>query len=61
MEKKVVQTTSMAKQEKQAVPGPASPGEREWQEPKLVFIEPKLVSHGKLENLTTGFFGGLTP
>jgi hypothetical protein len=32
-----------------------------WQEPKLAFIEPKLTKHGKLEEVTAGFFGGFTP
>jgi hypothetical protein len=32
-----------------------------WQEPKLAFIEPKLTPHGKLEEVTAGFFGGFTP
>jgi hypothetical protein len=32
-----------------------------WQEPKLAFIEPKLTTHGKLEEVTAGFFGGFTP
>jgi hypothetical protein len=31
-----------------------------WQEPKLTFIEPKLTTHGKLEEVTAGFFGGFT-
>jgi hypothetical protein len=32
-----------------------------WQDPKLAFIEPKLTAHGKLEEVTAGFFGGFTP
>jgi hypothetical protein len=32
-----------------------------WQEPKLTFIEPKLTTHGKLEEVTGAFFGGFTP
>jgi hypothetical protein len=39
---------------------PAS-GKEPWQEPKLAFIEPKLTIHGKLEEVTAGFFGGFTP
>ncbi|MCB0212139.1 MAG: hypothetical protein KDJ52_22540 [Anaerolineae bacterium] len=30
-------------------------------EPKLSFIEPKLVKQGKLENVTAGFFGTFYP
>jgi hypothetical protein len=30
-------------------------------EPKLTFIEPKLVRHGGLEDVTAGFFGTLYP
>lgn len=58
MDKKTVQATSVA--EEQEAPSPTSSGERVWQEPKLTFIEPKLVSHGKLEQVT-GFFGPITP
>jgi hypothetical protein len=36
-------------------------GKAPWQEPKLAFIEPKLTTHGKLEEVTAGFFGGFTP
>lgn len=32
-----------------------------WQEPKLAFIEPRLIKHGQLEAVTAGFFGGFTP
>jgi hypothetical protein len=32
-----------------------------WQEPKLTFVEPKLIKHGKLAEVTAGFFGGFTP
>ena len=33
---------------------------KQWQEPKLVFVKPKLTKHGDLKELT-GFFGGFTP
>jgi hypothetical protein len=36
-------------------------GKAPWQEPKLVFIEPKLIKHGRLEEVTAGFFGGFSP
>jgi hypothetical protein len=33
-----------------------------WQEPKLVFVEPKLTKHGSLEEITgQSFFGGFSP
>jgi hypothetical protein len=32
-----------------------------WQEPKLAFIKPKLIKHGKLEEVTGQFFGAFTP
>ena len=32
-----------------------------WLEPKLTFVEPKLISHGKLTEVTGQFFGGFTP
>lgn len=32
-----------------------------WQEPKLTFVEPKLTIHGKLEEVTAGFFGPFSP
>jgi hypothetical protein len=36
-------------------------GKLAWQEPKLSFVEPKLTQHGKLEQVTGGFFGGFSP
>jgi hypothetical protein len=33
-----------------------SDGKKQWQEPKLVFVEPKLTKHGELEKVTSGFF-----
>jgi hypothetical protein len=38
-----------------------APGQQPWEEPKLAFIEPKLMKHGALEEVTAGFFGGFTP
>lgn len=38
-----------------------APGKQPWREPKLAFVEPKLTTHGKLEEVTAGFFGGFTP
>jgi hypothetical protein len=35
-------------------------GKRRWEEPKVVFVEPKLTKHGELKDVT-GFFGGFTP
>lgn len=32
-----------------------------WQEPKLAFVEPKLTEHGKLDQVTSGFFCGFDP
>lgn len=34
---------------------------RPWQEPRLRFVEPMLTKHGSLEDLTTGFFGDISP
>jgi hypothetical protein len=34
---------------------------RQWQEPKLAFIKPKLTKHGELKEVTAGFFGGFSP
>ena len=36
-------------------------GLQPWEEPRLAFIEPKLIKHGKLEEMTAGFFGTFTP
>ena len=30
-------------------------------EPKLTFVEPKLVKHGDVKDITAGFFGGFYP
>ena len=44
----------------QSVPS-SSTGKKEWQEPKLAFVKPKLTKHGKLEEVTGQFFGAFTP
>jgi hypothetical protein len=36
-------------------------GKAPWQEPKLAFIEPTLTTHGTLDEVTAGYFGGFTP
>ena len=56
-------TAQQAPRAGEAPGGPRlSAAEKEpWQEPKLAFIEPKLTKHGRLEELTAGFFGGFTP
>ncbi len=33
----------------------------EWEEPKLMFVEPTLTEHGSVQKLTGGFFGSFTP
>lgn len=32
-----------------------------WEEPKLVFVEPKLTKQGGLKEITAGFFGTFAP
>jgi hypothetical protein len=56
-------TGQHASHEPEAAGVTASPasGQAPWQEPKLAFIEPKLTTHGKLAEVTAGFFGGFTP
>jgi hypothetical protein len=43
--------------------GHVSLGKQPWQEPKLAFVEPRLINHGRLKDLTgqEGFFGGFSP
>jgi hypothetical protein len=50
-------------EEREALGATADPaaGKEPWQEPKLAFIEPKLTTHGKLDEVTAGFLGGFTP
>jgi hypothetical protein len=36
-------------------------GKRQWQEPKLAFVKPKLVKHGELKDVTAGFFQVFSP
>lgn len=36
-------------------------GKKKWQEPKLVFVKPKLTKHGRLDEVTGQFFGAFTP
>ena len=43
-----------------ATASPAA-GKEPWQEPKLAFIEPKLTTHGQLEEVTAGFLADFTP
>jgi hypothetical protein len=43
-------------------PMPSGADRQPWQEPKLVFVEPKLTPHGDLKQVTgQGYFGGFTP
>ena len=40
------------------------PDKKSWEEPKLAFVEPKLIKHGSLEKVTrdpNGFFGCFSP
>jgi len=60
MDQPTGQHTSHAGEALGSTVSPAS-GKAPWQEPKLTFIEPKLTKHGKLEEVTAGFFGGFTP
>jgi hypothetical protein len=39
----------------------ASGERREFEEPKLEFVEPKLTDHGDLTRVTHGFFGTFVP
>ena len=34
---------------------------KEWEEPKLAFVEPMLTRQGELKELTGGFFGSFSP
>ena len=34
---------------------------KEWQEPKLSFVEPALTPHGPLTSVTGQFFGAFSP
>jgi hypothetical protein len=60
MEQPTGQHASQAREMQEAMTSPTS-GKEQWQEPKLAFIEPKLTTHGKLQEVTAGFFGGFTP
>jgi hypothetical protein len=39
----------------------AAAGEKEWQEPKLTFVEPKLTKQGDFVEITGQFFGAFSP
>ena len=39
----------------------AEPEKKEFKEPKLKFIEPKLTNHGDATKITGSFFGTFTP
>ena len=47
-------------QNRKEIPSPGSNDKKRWQEPKVLFVEPKLTKHGELKELT-GFFGGFSP
>ena len=34
---------------------------KDWQEPKLTFVRPKLSKHGSVKEMTGGFFGTFVP
>ena len=58
------QASGQQESHEREVPGAtadAAPSKEPWQEPKLAFIEPKLTTHGKLDEVTAGFLGGFTP
>jgi hypothetical protein len=60
MEKEKVQLSS--RHEEQEPASAQSLDKKPWQEPKLVFVEPKLTKHGSLEEITgQSFFSGFTP
>jgi hypothetical protein len=48
-------------QEQERPKSAASAGEKPWQKPKFVFVEPKLIKHGELEQVTFGFSFTFTP
>jgi hypothetical protein len=56
-------TGQRASQAGEAPGSTASPacGKERWNEPKLAFIAPKLIKHGRLEEVTAGFFGSFIP
>jgi hypothetical protein len=60
MEQSTGQHASHMREEPGTMTSPAS-SKAPWQEPKLAYIEPKLTTHGKLEEVTAGFLGGFTP
>ena len=48
--------------EEQGAPLTPASGKQPWQEPKLTFIEPILIKHGTLEDVTgEPFFTTFTP
>ena len=48
-------------QEPQEMAHPSFEDKKEWEEPKLTFVKPKLTKHGRLEEVTGQFFGAFTP
>ncbi|MDH3282230.1 MAG: hypothetical protein OEQ18_14030 [Gammaproteobacteria bacterium] len=34
---------------------------KDWQQPKVAFVKPKVTKHGAVKELTGGFFGTFTP
>ncbi len=42
-------------------PKQEEPSKLAWEEPKLAFVEPTLTHHGKVQDISAGFFGSFTP
>jgi hypothetical protein len=60
MEEQSVQHTAHLSEEPDAA---ATPPEKKqpWQDPKLVFVEPKLTHHGTVQEVTGQSFGTFVP
>jgi hypothetical protein len=59
MEQKHLSSQQQPEEERSAVAAPLA--KTPWQEPKLMFVEPKLTPHGELQHVTGSFFGSFTP
>jgi hypothetical protein len=60
MEERAVQPTTPCYEEPDAA-ATSTENKRLWQEPKLIFVEPKLTHHGTVQEVTGQSFGTFVP
>jgi hypothetical protein len=60
MEQQPLQPTAHTNEEPDAA-APPPENKQPWQDPKLIFVEPKLTHHGTVQEVTGQSFGTFVP